>query len=189
VPDTSQELLFILYLVTNRVTGKPYVGQTRDRLCNRWAKHCYAARRGNRGATALSAAIRKYGAAGFIVEELERCFDQETANEREGELIARYAAMAPDGYNLDPGGMAYARSAATRAKISAAHKGKAMPWLRVPCSPERAEKIRAAKVGKQPRGVGWQHSPETKEKMRIAYLKRLAEGRQMNRWAKETANA
>jgi hypothetical protein len=169
----DNELAFILYRVICRANGKSYIGQTSIRAGWRWAKHVYAAMRKDRGCPALHAAIRAHGRDAFDVEELARAPTREAINCIERKMIAHFNTLAPNGYNLAPGGNVEPRSAATRAKIGASLTGRPCPWARGP-HPERGPAISAAKKGKQPRGVGWHHSPETIERMRQAQARRYA---------------
>ena len=61
----------IVYLVTCRVTGKNYGGQTIRTVEERWAQHLGEAGPG-RFETPLHRAIRKYGPGAFDVQVLER---------------------------------------------------------------------------------------------------------------------
>ena len=89
-----------IYLVTNTVNGKRYVGQTRKEVANRWKQHCAACRRdAQRGCTAFWSAIRKYGPDSFQVETLV-IVNEELANEYEAKLIEAYATRVPAGYNI-----------------------------------------------------------------------------------------
>ena len=87
-----------IYLITNRINGKQYVGQTSRTIEQRFNEHASCRR------TAIDKAIAKYGRENFTVEELETCDTIEQANEREQYWIAFYGCMAPKGYNLTTGG-------------------------------------------------------------------------------------
>jgi len=58
----------IVYLITNQINGKVYVGQTIRPLEFRYAQHKSEARRGRR--YALYNAIQKYGLQNFTIQEL-----------------------------------------------------------------------------------------------------------------------
>ena len=113
---TNEYILGEVYLITNCMNGKKYVGQAvshrlnlgsykpfgyqgrfRDHLseaiCNRKKKQC----------SFLNNAIRKYGADEFIVELLERCLPHEM-NDREIYYIKTLGTIFPNGYNLTEGG-------------------------------------------------------------------------------------
>jgi group I intron endonuclease len=88
----------IIYLATNRVTGKRYVGLTRHPLAVRFAGHVNAARRGAR--SYFHRALMKYGPEAFNVEPIASVLKVEDAGETERQLIV---ALAPE-YNQTKGG-------------------------------------------------------------------------------------
>ena len=89
----------LIYLVTNTINGKRYVGQTNQRLSSRWWSHVNRA-----NCRALYSAIHKYGEKNFSVEVLCEVPTKELANEFEQEYIVRYFTLAPNGYNILSGG-------------------------------------------------------------------------------------
>lgn len=89
----------IVYLITNTVNGKRYVGQTALTLEERWGLHKY-----RKSCPAMVAAVRKYGSHNFTIEALFDSLTEEQANEFEKEYIERYNTLAPNGYNLTTGG-------------------------------------------------------------------------------------
>lgn len=63
-----------VYLLTNTVNGKQYVGQTTRGAKYRWRDHQHdAKRRGNK--SVLGRAIRKYGATSFTITVLDFAYD------------------------------------------------------------------------------------------------------------------
>ena len=90
----------VIYLITNTLNGKNYVGKTKQKLEKRITQHKYDSRKGRPG---LGAAIRKYGWENFSVEVLETC-PVEMLNEREMFWIRELNSKAPNGYNLTDGG-------------------------------------------------------------------------------------
>jgi group I intron endonuclease len=92
-----------IYLITNKVNGKYYVGQTiyllKDRLVNHfsWARSGYN--------TIFSHAIRKHGEKNFVIEELCRCPDKDSLNKSEIFFIWFLAShLRSFGYNQTMGG-------------------------------------------------------------------------------------
>jgi len=155
-----------IYLITNRVTGKQYVGQTYLSVRQRWRAHRYQGRKWNgRPGTCrlLHSAIREYGADVFTIEPLLSLLagtSQCDVDAAEASAITTYSTLAPIGYNLTinargPG----PHTQEARAKISAANKGKRLSQAHI-------EKIRASKIGK-PR------SPETRAKISAALTGRI----------------
>lgn len=113
----------IIYLLTNTVNGKQYVGQTSVGLEERWKRHCRSARCGVD--YHLYRAIRKYGPDTFTHEILEHT-TIEDVNARETYWVAELKTKE-HGYNMTEGGggtRGWVPSDETRAKISTSLKGK-----------------------------------------------------------------
>jgi group I intron endonuclease len=108
-----------VYLITNTVNGKRYVGQTTTTLEERWRLHQKL-----KNCRLLHNAIQKYGSENFIVEAICQPPSIELMNEFEAEYIKRYCTLVPNGYNLTEGGRVPRHSEETRRKMSESHKGK-----------------------------------------------------------------
>lgn len=89
-----------VYVVTNRVNKKQYIGKTIRSLRARWRSHCG----NNSGCWALKGAITKYGEDAFKIDLLVDGLDDNDAERTEAEMIEKYKTMAPHGYNLTKGG-------------------------------------------------------------------------------------
>jgi group I intron endonuclease len=113
----------IIYLITNKVNGKKYVGQTVRGIKKRLAGHIQYAKNGNRGSV-LHKAIRKYGDDNFIIEQICECNNQEELNNMEMHYILEYDTIIDNkkGYNMTYGGGEYIPSEETRKKMSASQK-------------------------------------------------------------------
>ena len=135
----------IIYVITNTINGKPYVGQTTRTLNERIFEHMHCRK------TCIGKAIQKYGWINFSVEVVEVCDTIEQLNEREKFWIAKYNSIAPNGYNLTEGGKNGTHSAEVRALLSALNTGKKL-------SAETCKKISEAKTGTR-------LSKETRDKM------------------------
>ena len=86
-----------IYKITNRLNGKPYVGQTRQPIEKRFMQHL-------KDRTPLGNAIRQCGLENFTIEVIERCETQAQANERERFWIQVLNTKVPNGYNRLNGG-------------------------------------------------------------------------------------
>ena len=95
-----------IYKVVNKINGKSYIGQTIDTPEKRWIGHCNK----NSNCKFLKHAIQKYGKKEFLVTILETLVYEDKAevkirlNALEKELIEKHKTLAPNGYNLLPGG-------------------------------------------------------------------------------------
>jgi group I intron endonuclease len=136
-----------VYLVTCQASGKYYVGQTTKTVVERWAAHVRAARCG-RNNRLLHKAIRKYGPEAFTVKSIMYANDQKELNYLEDLVIEAFMSVTRlSGYNLTTGGDSGGKlSAETKAKMSAALKGKKKP----PRSSEHRAKLGLANKGKTP---------------------------------------
>ena len=61
-----------IYKITNLITKKVYIGQTRQNYTRRFNAHKQAARKGSYYSK-LHAAMREYGENNFIIEKIEEC--------------------------------------------------------------------------------------------------------------------
>lgn len=145
-PRSVTSGVFVLYLATSP-SGKRYVGITSRSVADRWWEHLQEAR-AKRSNRALHNAIRKYGAASFVLTELDRADSWQELCVKEREAIAKFGTAAPAGYNLTTGGDGFRgrHSEATRRKMRIAHLGRVK-------SAEHRRNLSAALKGRR-------HSPE-----------------------------
>jgi group I intron endonuclease len=129
-----------VYLITNLVNGKLYVGQTLLTPEQRLREHIYSKLKQDY----FHAAIRKHGKDAFIVEELGRFETQEATNEAEKFWIERFNTCNRTlGYNTTYGGdYGGIPNEETRAKIGLASKGRTH-------SPETRQKMSEAHAGEK----------------------------------------
>lgn len=138
----------MIYLVTNIVNGKRYIGKTTQLLEDRWYQHCKNAQYGHD--SYLYKAIRKYGVESFKIEKLCDGLDDEE--------VMMIEAHSPE-YNMTRGGDGgdtssspnYARGMLMRR--SYAGEGNPNYGKRGQCSPN----------------YGKTRSEETKQKCRDSY--------------------
>ena len=115
-----------IYLLTNTVNGKQYVGQTTRNVDYRIRGHLWTST--NKRGYPLHKAIVKYGWANFTVDILTNCLNQEHLDAEELRLIAKLNTQVPNGYNLLAGGKGGGKhSEQTKKLFSEMRKGKGMP--------------------------------------------------------------
>lgn len=91
-----------IYIITNTVNNKKYIGQTWYSLCDRWNSH---KSHNKRGCPYLYKAIMKHGADLFTIESLARFSNQEEADTLEINYINLHNTTDSElGYNLTKGG-------------------------------------------------------------------------------------
>jgi len=111
----------IVYLVTNSVNGKQYVGQTVRKLQRRLKQHSW-----QDGCPALHRAMLKYGVENFSICTLHTCSTKEEMDFVEVFYVALLDTKIPNGYNIADGGHsagAHKCSEETKLKISKARLG------------------------------------------------------------------
>lgn len=95
----------IIYLITNRLNSKKYVGQTVQTLKLRWKNHVEQAFAGQIDAIeSLHVAIRESGPENFDVQQIDEGIANINLEEKEKAWIRRLNTLAPNGYNILAGG-------------------------------------------------------------------------------------
>ena len=90
-----------IYCITNKLTGKKYVGQTIQGIKERYRQHWKVSKTLD---TPLYRAFRKYGPENFEIETLETC-ENERLDEREIFWIKTLETCGEKGYNCNGGGI------------------------------------------------------------------------------------
>lgn len=104
-----------IYMYTNTVNGKVYIGQTKTSLEQRAQKDG----KNYRESPKFYNAIMKYGWDAFIPTIIDTAETQDEANELEIFYISKYMSTEDEfGYNVLSGGFCGSHSAESRAKIS-----------------------------------------------------------------------
>jgi group I intron endonuclease len=88
---------FIIYKITNLVTGMIYIGLTTNPADVRLSQHGY-----DNGY--IARAIRKYGRENFTIIVVLRCSNMTDLKEKEKFCIRIFNSLTPNGYNLTKGG-------------------------------------------------------------------------------------
>jgi hypothetical protein len=145
-----------VYIITNKVDGKVYIGKTTRSVEERWREHVSHCKSSN---LKFSNAIKKYGNDSFLVETIDSASSDNELNFLECFYIEVLKSNV-SGYNLTKGGEGVSgliRSEETRHKLSLAGKGRIVPE-------ERRERIRLSMLGKNRRPM----SDAQKEQVRVA---------------------
>lgn len=117
----------IVYLITNIVNGKYYVGKSMYSAKYRWSQHLAMAKKRT---YYFANAIKKYGSESFIVEELSNAETNEQLLELERLWIISLRSYDPKvGYNSTYGGEGTLDTIETRKKKSLSHIGKSHSTL------------------------------------------------------------
>lgn len=141
--------------------GKSYIGITSKSAEQRFAVHRYQTKGARRHA--IYEALRKHGARNAVLKTLVIA-DHDYLCSLEPRAIEVFSTKVPDGYNMTDGGEGTPNpTVETRAKIGAAHKGKAFHTTRH--SAETRAMMSRNRLGKQKR-----LSQEQREAKRAAML-------------------
>lgn len=168
----------IIYVATNRINGKQYVGQTRFSIKKRMAEHVKDAKHDK--SSIFHKAISKYGINNFIIETYEFPVDQ--LNFQEQKLIAQLQTMHT-GYNLTEGGggcNGFKHSPESKLKMATMkgkhftpeHKAKlAASKLGIPRDEATKQKISTSKTGKKIKPFTDEHKNNLSKSVRNANFK------------------
>lgn len=91
-----------IYVITNQINGKQYVGKTTTSIQQRFQEHCSDSKRLIIENRPLYRAMNKYGTENFKIEELEQCSEKD-ASDREIFWIGKLDTYHT-GYNATFGG-------------------------------------------------------------------------------------
>ena len=106
----------IIYLITNKINGHKYIGQTTQPLNKRWQQHIHESNR--MSSKPIHRAFRKYGVDKFNIKIIDEC-DANLLNEREQYWIEQYNTFeSAEGYNATSGGDSPVFDQQTKNKIS-----------------------------------------------------------------------
>ena len=164
-----------IYILTNKITKKKYVGQTTRyplKRNGRIDEHF----KSKKGCTALCRSIKKYGRSAFTHEvQHHPGITQLELDEIEKSLILSLNTVAPNGYNLKSGGNSNGEhTPETKALISQKLKGKKR-------TPEQ-------KKANSERNRGRRQTDETKRKISKALKGRIPWNKGQEAWNKGKQN-
>jgi len=180
--EKGQNVYGRVYVITNLLNGKRYVGQTTKTLRERFLKHKH-----KKVDTLIHKAIKEFGEKNFTIEELDIGYSREELHEKEIFYIRQLNTFEPNGYNLTVGGQGvkgYKFSEEERRRLSNSHKGYVMPQ-------EQKDKI--SKSNKKPKTK--QHAENISKGLKEYYKqnpiseearKRMSEARKGIRHTEET---
>jgi group I intron endonuclease len=101
-----------VYLITNLINNKKYVGITTQTLKTRWWQHKHI----SSCCSALHTAISEYGTDNFNIKLLKICSSEEEMIESEMDYIDQFNTICPNGYNVHSGGQHVSHSNITKDK-------------------------------------------------------------------------
>lgn len=91
-----------IYVITNKINGKQYVGKTSESIQERWKRHIWDKNKRVTEKRPLYDAMNKYGIENFEIKQLEEC-SIENSSEREIYWIEKLNSFK-EGYNATYGG-------------------------------------------------------------------------------------
>ncbi len=144
-----------IYKIKNKINGKIYIGQTTQRISQRWLRHCS---KSNASGMCISRAIQKYGKENFIVEEIDGANSLSELNYLETHYICKFNSLVPSGYNLSSGGGNKRTHPDTKKKLSEALIG-------IKRSEETKKLMSISKLGSKNYLFGTKHSQDRKDKI------------------------
>lgn len=115
--------MYLIYLITNLVNGKVYVGQTVRTLNIRWYMHKYDADRDEQ--FPICRAIRKYGIDAFTIRQIDKAESREQADFLEMSWIFLMDSRNKGiGYNVREGGNSSPMAQTTKDALRASRLGR-----------------------------------------------------------------
>lgn len=167
----------IVYTVTNQISGKQYVGITRQKLSTRWIQHCH----GQASCMPIVRAIKKYGRDNFEISVLEECADG-VLGEREQHWIAKLDTFK-NGYNATEGGdggikgwkhTEDAKQRMSKARMGNKNHNYGKNWF-VGHTEESKRKISQANSGNKNGMYGKKHSLDVRKKITQSQYKKVCQ--------------
>lgn len=152
----------VVYLRTNLINGKQYVGQTVD---FKKRESAWKSIKWNYANQLLTDERNKYGLDNFKVEIIKEC-DNVDLDYWEKYYIKKYNTEFPNGYNDNEGGkLGFHHSEETKKKIGESGKGKHYDRVGIELTEEHKRKISKAMKGKVPLTAVEKHAELSSKKV------------------------
>ena len=151
-----------IYLITNKITRKQYVGQTlQNDIHIRWNQHKrrYKTMLGR----CILSAYQKYGIQNFDFKIICVCFDDD-CNKLEEFYIKKFNTLVPNGYNLQTGGNNCKHSEETKLLMSQNRKGKGLNCV--------TEEMRKTRLGR----FAGERNPNFGKTLSVKQRKQISDG-------------
>ena len=113
--------MYEIYIITNAINGKQYVGLTKQGIARRFYEHM---NNKQNHVSALGNAVARYGKDSFLIETVANCETLDEAYRLERMGIAYFNTLSPNGYNIHIGGTGGKMTEEMKKKISESKKGK-----------------------------------------------------------------
>lgn len=136
----------VIYIITNKVSGTQYVGQTTQTMKQRFSNHKTAGRK-HKLKTVLCNAMYSYGVDNFMCEEVQTAYSRLELDLAEKDAIVYYNTLFPNGYNLTTGGYGFNHIQETKDRLSSMFKGKEGYWKDKQLTEEHKKNLSLAKMG------------------------------------------
>ena len=152
---------YTVYIHTNKVNGKRYVGITRQSVQERWREG-----KGYKYCILFDRAIKKYGWDGFDHEIFASNLTEEEAQHMEKLLIKELKTQDPEfGYNISDGGSTTKISEEGRKKLSEKMLGEKNPCFGKIYTAEERARISEQTRGERNPNYGRKHTEEERRKI------------------------
>lgn len=165
------ESAYTLYIATNVVNGKQYVGLSKE-FRKRLISHKCAKTK-----SAFHAAIKEYGFDKFVFSHIADAFDLQSACDLERMLIQQHNTLAPNGYNLTVGGqigpVGLKHDAKTKKKIGEANRNRPVEMQAKFALAQKGQvRSQEFKDNLSKQFKGRKHTPEAIAKIKASWEKR-----------------
>ena len=131
----------IIYKIENKINGKIYIGQTKNKVSDRIASHIT-------NNWPIGQALRKYGLQSFVITIIDYADTKEALNEKEVYWIKFLDCKIPKGYNVADGGSGasgYSHTEEHKKLLSERITGSGNPMN----NPETVKKVRLKNLGRK----------------------------------------